>query len=280
MGASRSVAAERKAAEYRKECLRVKIARAKATKNRAKNRRLRKAVEEECIQHQVGFNSGNSESIVNSGYERAVALSSSNLALKVEELTSGKGVEFQRAVLERFLTSLVLTHVLSESVVRRREYEQCRVVCNGLASAWSNLKYAKGKDHHIARNVLEAAVISLEDADCVEAAATCVGMNKRTLRRGVLRRSSLNAGVHGEVWAMSRRRKRSDALQQAVVDAVVTFWTEETRVSPSKKDVRRKRVGVNKFLSHAGHWLETSQVCVKFSLACAVRLVLPNALKL
>lgn len=167
--------------------------------------------------------------------------------------------------MERFLTSPVLTHVLPESVVRRREYKQCRVVCNGLASAWSNLKYAKGKDHHIARNVLEAAVISLEDADYVEVAATCVGMNKRTLRRGVLRRCSLNAGVQGEVWAMNRRRKKRDALQQAVVDAVVMFWTEETCMSPSKKDVHRKRIDVNKFLSHVGHWLETSIYCVKFA---------------
>ena len=120
MGASRFVAAKRKAAKQRKECLRVEIAKAKATKNRAKNRRLRKAVEEEYIQQQVGFDSGNSESTVDSGYERAVALSSSNLALKVEELTSGRGVEFQRAVLERFLTSPILTHVLPESVVRKK----------------------------------------------------------------------------------------------------------------------------------------------------------------
>ena len=51
-------------------------------------------------------------------------------------------------------------------------------MCNRLASKRSNLKYAKGKDHHIAWNVLDSAVISLEDADCVEVAATCVGMNK------------------------------------------------------------------------------------------------------
>ena len=31
-------------------------------------------------------------------------------------------------------------------------------------------------------------------------------------------------------------------------------------MSPSKKDVRRKRIGVNRFVSHAGHWLESSQV--------------------
>lgn len=261
MGSTRTAAAKRRAVEQRRETLRVDRARAIASKNRAKNRRLRKATEQECVEHQVQFGCASSEATTDTGFERAVAVGSSDLALKVEELTSGRGVEFQRAVLERFLTSPVLQQVLPESVVRRKEYEQCRVVCNGLASAWSSLKYAKGTDHHRARNVIEAVVISLDDVDCVEAASTCVGMNKRTLRRAVLRRRSLNEGVPGEVWAMSERQKRSDALQQAVIDAVVNFWTEETRVSPSKKDVRRKRMDTNLFISHAGHWLENSQVC-------------------
>ena len=276
MGSARSSAAKRKATQQRREALRVEVAREKARKNRARNRKLRKDAEEGCILQQVAPECGTSESTADSSFERAVALGSSHLASKVEELTSGRGVEFQRAVLERFLTSPLLRHVLPESVVRGKEYQQCRVVCNGLANAWSSLKYAKGKDHRIARNVLEAAVISLEDADCVEAALTCVGMNRRTLRRGVLRRSSLNVGIPGEVWAMTTRRKRSDALQQDVVDAVVTFWSEETRVSPSKKDVRRKRIGVNRFVSHAGHWLESSQVssisfvAVFFNVLCVL----------
>ena len=260
MGSARSSTAKRKVAQQRKEALRVEIARTKASKIRARNRRLKKNAEEECIQQQVAFECGTSESTADSSFDRAVAVGSSMLASKVQEMTSGRGVEFQRAVLERFMTSPLLRHVLPESVLRGKEYEQCRVVCNGLQSAWSKLKFAKGKDHRIARNVLEAAVISLDDADCVEAASTCVGMNRRTLRRGVLRREKLNAGVMGEVWAMTTRRRRSDALQQAVVDTVVAFWSDETRVSPSKKDVRRKRIGVNRFVSHAGHWLESSQV--------------------
>lgn len=64
------------------------------------------------------------------------------------------------------------------------------------------------------------------------------------------------------MWAKGDRARRKDALTQAVLDIVVAWWTEETRVSPQKKDVRRKRVGVNKFITHAGHWLEESQVRV------------------
>ena len=85
-------------------------------------------------------------------------------------------------------------------------------------------------------------------------------MNKKTLRRALKRRHSLNQGVEGKMWAKNDRRKRKDALQESTIDAVVSWWTEETRVSPCKKDVRRKRVGVKRFISHAGHWLEDSLV--------------------
>jgi hypothetical protein len=98
------------------------------------------------------------------------------------------------------------------------------------------LKYAIGRDNHWARNVIEAAVIMAGDNQCMDAAARCIGMNKRTLRRAVARRQLLNASVSGEVWAKIDRKKRKDALEQAAIDAVVAFWTKETRVSPSKRE--------------------------------------------
>ena len=145
-------------------------------------------------------------------------------------------------------------------MVYHRELEQCRTVCTGVWTAWSSLKYGIGRDHHLARNVIEAVVISIGDEGCVEAAAKYIGLNKRTQRRAVVRRQAWDGGVEGEVWAKKFRKKRRDALSQSTIDAVVNWWTDETRVSPSKKDVRRKRVGVNQFLTHVGHWLEHSHV--------------------
>ena len=87
-------------------------------------------------------------------------------------------------------------------------------------------------------------------------------MNKWTLQRAVKRRHFLNEGKEGEVWAKNNRKKKKDALQQHVIDAVVAWWTKETRVSPCKKDVQKKRVGLNHKICHALHWLEESQVCL------------------
>lgn len=133
-------------------------------------------------------------------------------------------------------------------------------MCDGLAQAWSRLKYGIGKDRFLARNVIEAIVISIGDDRCMRAAATCVGMNKRTVRRAIQRRSLLNDRSDGEVWAKIFRRKQKDALEQCVVDWVISWWTDETRVSPCKKDVRNKRISFKTKVSHATHWLEESQV--------------------
>ena len=118
------------------------------------------------------------------------------------------------------------------------------MVCDGLRDAWSGLKFGFGRDKKLAQNVIEAAVISLQDERCIRAAATAIGMNRRTLLRAKERRSLLNTQVDGELWARLYRKKRKDALPQAVVDIVVNWWEEETRVSPCKKDVRRKQVGI------------------------------------
>jgi hypothetical protein len=85
------------------------------------------------------------------------------------------------------------------------------------------------------------------------------------LLRGAKRRQLLNDNTRDEQWTKLDRKGGSDAIPSSMVDVVVKFWTEETRVSPCKKDVRRKKIGVKYFISHATHFLEESQVCSCFS---------------
>ena len=76
--------------------------------------------------------------------------------------------------------------------MHRKELESCRVVCDGLYDAWSRLKFGFGRDKKLARNVIEAAIISLQDEQCIQVAAIAIGMNRRTLRQAKERWSLLN----------------------------------------------------------------------------------------
>ena len=131
----------------------------------------------------------------------AVARDARELAYTVNELTCGRGLEYQRAVLDKLLDHPLLQRALPEIVVQCRESEHCRVVCNGIADAWKELKFGIGRDKYLARNVIEAAVISVRDARTGQAAAECIDMNRRTIRRAVSRQQLLHNREHGVVWA-------------------------------------------------------------------------------
>jgi hypothetical protein len=234
------------------KALLVAMQRRKNTERRRRNRALERVRTQEVTQSAAASQS-NSDCLDAFLVNRAATEAAKELALALHSLTNSGGLDYQKALFQKLLEQPILQNLLPEYVVHRKELESCRVVCDGLHDAWSGLKFGFGRDKKLARNVIEAAVISLQDERCFQAAATAIGMNRRTLRRAKERRSLLNTRVDGELWARLYRKKKKDALPQAVVDIVVNWWEEETRVSPCKKDVRRKRVGVRQFVSHATH---------------------------
>jgi hypothetical protein len=58
-------------------------------------------------------------------------------------------------------------------------------------------------------------------------------------------------------WAPIARTKWKNVFTKDVVDAVVEFWTNETRVSLNKKDIMK-----NIWEEHATHFLEEPQIHV------------------
>lgn len=236
----------------------VSQARQKNTECRRRNRILER-VRKNALQS-VAASVDNSECLRVALLHRAAAAHAKKMATMICEETGSRGEEYQKIFIQKLLEQPLLENVVPEYVSQRRTLQLSKVVCDGLAHAWSGLKYGIGKDRTLARNVIEAAVISIGDDRCMRAAATCVGMNKKTIRRAIQRRALLNQSSDGEVWARLYRRKRKDAFEQCIVDQVVAWWTDETRVSPCKKDIRVKRIAFKTKITHATHWLEESQV--------------------
>ena len=61
-------------------------------------------------------------------------------------------------------------------------------------------------------------------------------------------------------FCVPARRKRQGGISDDVKEAVRAWWTNETRVSPNRKDIRRKRVGCNVYDRHPAHLLLETQV--------------------
>ena len=66
-----------------------------------------------------------------------------------------------------------------------------------------------------------------------------------------------------------RQPRTKSVITEEVKEIVVSFWTNNTRVSPNKKDVCRKRIGRKLYTRHPVHLLEQPQVCF---LCCGIGL--------
>ena len=75
----------------------------------------------------------------------------------------------------------------------------------------------------------------------------------------------LKQGEDGEfpLQLCQRPRPQSNIITIAIKELVFGFWQTETRVSPNKKDVCRKRLGRKSYTKHPVHLLDESQVLPK-----------------
>jgi hypothetical protein len=144
-------------------------------------------------------------------------------------------------------------------VVRHENLLQCEDVCNSLATTWKGLKYGVGKDIYVVHNVVEVAIISTSSSIGLRVVGSCVGLNRRALRRAFHRRQFLDAKEEGEQWAKGDRRVLKYALAMDV-EAFASKWCfEETRVSPNKKDVLHHRMGIEIWETNVTYFLKEGE---------------------
>lgn len=101
--------------------------------------------------------------------------------------------------------------------------------------------------------------------------ARFTGLHRRNFAAASLR---LKQGEDGAFPLPLCRRKQpqSRTITKEIIDIVFGFWQTETRVSPNKKDVCRKRLGRKAYVKHPVHLLDESHVCCKSSIIFTILL--------
>ncbi len=102
--------------------------------------------------------------------DRAAAIYAKKLSHILHVCTSYRGQTFQKKVFEQLVCEPFLSPAMPAFVVNCKALQDCATVCSSLATAWSDLKYGNGKDKYLARNVVEAAVVSVGESVNVRAA--------------------------------------------------------------------------------------------------------------
>ena len=107
------------------------------------------------------------------------------------------------------------------------------------------------------RNIVLTAAVSKGESE--RKICEALGASRYLVRKAFHRRAEVDESGEN-LWAGGDRKRRRDALSAEDQSTVCGWWETETTVSPNKKDVKRRRIGVKEHETHATHYLQTSQV--------------------
>lgn len=88
--------------------------------------------------------------------------------------------------------------------------------------------------------------------------ARVLGVDCRNIKKGIVRCESLDHSGDA-FWRTYKRVERENALSTTMVELVATWWTLEiTIMSPNRKGVTYKPIGVKVKIEHPKHYLQVS----------------------
>ena len=237
---------------------RERLAREAAESNRrlAQNERQRqcRARRSEVLRAicEEGESQGSENSNIN--VERSTSRMAENYAIQWYQETTGRGLQYQRSLIPK-----ILKHAIWQSVLPNySEMEHAWETVGNIARGWQQIKGCHSRDDQRARNVIIPMVSSVNTS--MRQTMLLTGIHRRNLQVGIVRRLSLDAHVDRSLWALCGKSKRIDATPSSVCELIVEFWCLNSRVSPNRKDVVRKRIDSGMWETHATHHLMESQV--------------------
>ena len=163
---------------------------------------------------------------------------------------------------------LCMQYVLSHTLVRRdlpeyilpvKEAMVQQEIVAGVTRALEENKTAASAINLATKHTILTAAVSAKAGSSFRGVAKVLDIHPRNLQSAVSRRVAIDDG--GFLWTLSVRKKRSDGLTEYVKAVVILWWAQNTRVSPNRKEIARKRTGPGEWDEKPTHFLMETQVC-------------------
>jgi hypothetical protein len=106
--------------------------------------------------------------------------------------------------------------------------------------------------------ILDASILEHGDSSARQVAKV-LRIHHRNVSKAVVRREVMHTA--GDfLFSLSVRTKRVDGIALDEKQIIIKWWISETRVSPNKKDVTRKRISASVRDEKPTHYLQETQV--------------------
>lgn len=178
----------------------------------------------------------------------------------VSQMQSCQHASSRMKIMELFLEDEQISQFLPEHYPRGQD---AKVQFEFLKNYQHELEEVKGvhsADKLARKAVLLDAAVSTS-VTSTKALSRVLKIHPSNLRVAISRQRDKN--LAGTSFALVKRKKRP-GLPEAVKEAVISWWTTETRVSPNRKEIVQKWLSRNTYEKHCTHYLLQSQVHVEF----------------
>ena len=177
--------------------------------------------------------------------------------------TEGLDNEAKGEIISSILKHRALRGLKIQSTGAEVSNDEQKVLISGMHNTLKAMKRPKSlKELFIKRASIMMVMSSTSRKPNIAAASRLLGIHRRNFyaARSRLEHNHTQLPLH----LCERQPYTNSVITEEVKAIVVTFWTQNTRVSPNKKDVCRKRIARKVFEKHPVHLLEQPQVCCDF----------------
>jgi hypothetical protein len=149
---------------------------------------------------------------------------------------------------------------LPEHVLPLRTVVAQREIISGVSRCLGEIKQANSGAKLAAKHAILTAAVSGGSISSVREVAKALSVHPRNIMLAMERRGAMD--VEGNfLWTLTIRRTRTDGVGEAVKEVVIMWWIQETRVSPNRKQVARRRIAAGVYDEKPLHFLMEPQVC-------------------
>lgn len=202
------------------------------------------------------------------GRRDASRVSNKLVSFIIEEFRSEtRGPEFRKAVMESVLRNTAILPHLPDYYLCPSEARAQHHFIENYRTELEALKNPSSKEKFVRKTTLLEAAVS-RDVSGVRALSRVLGTKASNISNAIQRRQALESNG-SSIFTLAERRRR-EGMSHNTKALVNLWWTSETRVSPNKKDVTRKRLGPKMYEQHPTHFLLESQV--RFEIHILIRI--------
>lgn len=189
--------------------------------------------------------------------ERRIALT---IARAIREgLGACLGPRTRKAVLSRTLDHSLLKGDLRDYVLSSKSAIAYQEIVDGVNAQLGQVKGSHSAAQLATKHAILDASVSAHRKSSTRELARALGVHHRNISLAIAKRELMHSGGDFLV-VLTIRKRRNDGISDSDKEVIVGWWVSETRVSPNKKDVTRKRMSPGVFDEKATHYLQETEV--------------------